>query len=52
MFGDSFLENTTIAVQYSVSEPLGFVLNALEPHARGVERYEVLNFGISGYGTD
>ncbi|MBU2488097.1 MAG: hypothetical protein KKA60_01775 [Proteobacteria bacterium] len=46
IFGDSFSENVFMPSQYSFSEPLDFLLNQTGG------RYEVLNFGTSGYGTD
>ena len=45
-FGDSFTENVFMPTQYSFTEPLDFLLN------RTGGRFEVLNFGTSGYGTD
>ena len=46
VFGDSFTENIGMPVQYSFTEPLDYLLNL------GGERFNVLNFGVSGYGTD
>ena len=46
-FGDSFLENTQLPVQYSFTEPLDYLLNVA-----GQDRFNVLNFGTDGYGTD
>ena len=43
-FGDSFTENSRMAAQYSFTEPLDYLLNQ-----RG-GRFNVLNFGVSGYG--
>ena len=42
-FGDSFTENVFMPTQYSFTEPLDFLLN------RTGGRFEVLNFGTSGY---
>ena len=44
VFGDSFVENILMAVQYSFTEPLDYLLNQ-----RG-KRFNVLNFGVHGYG--
>ena len=44
VFGDSFVENSGMAVQYSFTEPLDYLLNQ-----RG-KRFNVLNFGVDGYG--
>ena len=46
-FGDSFLANTLLPVQYSFTEPLDYLLNAA-----GRDRFNVLNFGVDGYGTE
>lgn len=46
IFGDSFVENVRIPVQFSFTEPLDYLLN------RAGDRVEVLNFGTDGYGTD
>lgn len=43
-FGDSFVENVRTAVQYSFTEPLDYLLN------HGHTRFNVLNFGVDGYG--
>ncbi len=45
-FGDSFLENLRVPGPFQVSEVLDFLLN-LHPG-----EFTVLNFGVSGYGTD
>ena len=45
VFGDSFTENTGMPVQYSFTEPLDYLLN------QGGGRFNVLNFGVNGYGT-
>ena len=45
-FGDSFTENVRMAAPYSFTEPLDYLLN-LQPG-----RFNVLNFGVEGYGTD
>ena len=43
-FGDSLTENVFMAAPYSFTEPLDYLLN-LQPG-----RFNVLNFGVSGYG--
>ena len=45
VFGDSFVENLGMAAQYSLTEPLDYLLNATG------HRFNVLNFGVQGYGT-
>lgn len=45
-FGDSFVENVRMPVQFSFTEPLDFLLNT------SGQKTEVLNFGVDGYGTD
>lgn len=45
-FGDSFTENSRIPAQYSFTEPLDYLLNL------SGRRFNVLNFGVDGYGTD
>ncbi len=45
-FGDSFTENLRLPSQYSFTEPLDYILNT-----RG-SNFNVLNFGVDGYGTD
>ena len=44
IFGDSFVENIFMAAQYSFTEPLDHLLN------QGQKRFNVLNFGVHGYG--
>ena len=44
VFGASFTENAGMPVQYSFTEPLDYLLNQ-----RG-KRFNVLNFGVAGYG--
>ena len=44
VFGDSFTENIFMAAPYSFTEPLDYLLNL----QRG--RFNVLNFGVNGYG--
>ena len=44
VFGDSFTENIKMAVPYSFTEPLDYLLN------QGEQRFNVLNFGVTGYG--
>ena len=46
VFGDSFTENTLMESKYVFTEPLNYLLNETGG------KYEVLNFGTSGYGTD
>lgn len=45
-FGDSFTENLRLPAPYRFTEPLDFLLNL---HGR---RFNVLNHGVDGYGTD
>ncbi len=45
-FGDSFMENLRLPAQYSLTEPLDYLLN------QSGGRFNVLNFGVDGYGTD
>lgn len=45
VFGDSFVENLGMAAQYSLTEPLDYLLNATG------HGFNVLNFGVKGYGT-
>ena len=44
VFGDSFTENSRMAAQYSFTEPLDYLLN------QRPQRFNVLNFGVDGYG--
>ena len=44
VFGDSFVENTWMSVQHSFTEPLDYLLNQRR------RRFNVLNFGVNGYG--
>ena len=44
-FGDSFLENQGMESQYSLTEPLDYLLNL--DH----RQFNTLNFGVSAYGT-
>ena len=46
-FGDSFLENVLLPVQYSFTEPLDYLLNVA-----GQDRFNVFNFGVDRYGTE
>ena len=43
-FGDSFVENVRMDAPYSFTEPLDWLLN------QGPRRFDVLNFGVEGYG--
>ena len=45
VFGDSSTENVRMAVPYSFTEPLDYLLNLQR------DRFNVLNFGVDGYGT-
>jgi len=45
-FGDSYMENLGMPGPYSFTEPLDYLLN------QSGRRFNVLNFGQSGYGTD
>ena len=44
VFGDSFVENVLMDAPYSFTEPLDYLLN------RSGRRFNVLNFGVGGYG--
>lgn len=46
VFGDSFVENIGMDAPYSFTEPLDYLLN------QGRRRFNVLNFGVYGYGPD
>jgi len=46
LFGDSLLENIRMPTQFSLSEPIDYVLNN-----SGLP-FNVLNFGVEGYGID
>lgn len=45
-FGDSFVENLRLPSPWAFTEPLDYLLNL------GDRRFNVLNFGVDGYGTD
>lgn len=45
-FGDSYTENLRMPAQYSLTEPLDFMLN------KNISPFNVLNLGVDGYGTD
>jgi hypothetical protein len=47
IFGDSFVANYGMENQYSLTEPLDYLLNLNKDH-----NYQVINFGVNGYGTD
>jgi hypothetical protein len=49
-FGDSYTENLRMAVQYSFTDVLDYLLD--QSGRRSGRRYNVLNFGVDGYGTD
>ena len=44
VFGDSFVENSRMPAPYPFTEPLDYLLN------QSGRRFNVLNFGVSGYG--
>ena len=44
VFGDSFVENVGMDAPYSLTEPLDYLLN------QSGGRFNVLNFGVDGYG--
>ena len=46
VFGDSFVENIGMDAPYSLTEPLDYLMN------QSGRRFNVLNFGMGGYGTD
>lgn len=46
VFGDSFVENLRLPSPCTFTEPLDYLLNL------GDRRFNVLNFGVDGYGTD
>ena len=62
-FGDSFGENLRLPAQYSFHDVLDFLLNASASakaaasatadgrYGRSARRFNVLNFGVDGYGT-
>ncbi len=45
IFGDSYVENIRMDAPYSLTEPLDYLLN------QSGRRFNVLNFGVDGYGT-
>lgn len=45
-FGDSFVENTGLSGEYGFNEVLDYLLNSNE------DKFDVINFGMNGYGTD
>ena len=45
-FGDSWVENINMEAQFSFTEPLDYLLNL-----GGEGAFNVLNFGVNGYGT-
>lgn len=49
-FGDSYLENTGMEAQASFTEALDYLLN-LKRGEGGGGAFNVLNFGVAGYGT-
>ncbi len=55
-FGDSYTENLRLPSQYSFNEILDFLLNSPPPPppppAKHRDRFNVLNLGVDGYGTD
>ena len=46
IFGDSYTANIGLPIQFSLSEPLDYLLNQTP------NNYTVLNFGVDGYSTD
>ena len=48
VIGDSYTENRDLPSQYGFTEILDFLLNSESDQVN----YQVLNFGVSGYGTD
>ncbi|MDE2028794.1 MAG: SGNH/GDSL hydrolase family protein, partial [Candidatus Omnitrophica bacterium] len=46
IFGDSFVENTSLPVEYGFPEVLDYLLNS------NGDRFDVINFGMNGYGAD
>ncbi len=48
VFGDSYATNRNLPIQYGFTETLDYLLNIESDH----DNYLVLNFGVSGYGTD
>ena len=50
-FGDSFTENLRLPVQYSFHAVLDFLLNANADADAGTPPFNVLNFGVDGYGA-
>jgi len=46
VFGDSFVENAGMSVEYDFVNVLDYLLNSNE------DKFEVINFGMNGYGTD
>jgi len=46
VFGDSFVENRQLSIEYGFVNVLDYLLNSNE------NKFEVINFGNSGYGTD
>ena len=48
-FGDSYTANVGLPSPYSFTEPLDYLLNSLSSDD---PRFNVLNFGVNGYGTD
>ena len=50
-FGDSFTENTTMAVQFSFTEPLDYLLNVEREGGEAQLSFNVLNYGHDGWGT-
>ena len=51
-FGDSFTANLRMPAQYSFHDVLDYLLNAnSSAQAQSPPRFNVLNFGVDGYGT-
>ena len=45
-YGDSFTENILMPSEYSLTEPLDYMLN------KTAKSFEIINYGTHGYGTD
>ena len=52
VFGDSFTENLRLPVQYSFVEILDYLLSRASHQDDTRQRFNVLNLGVDGYGTD
>ena len=52
VFGDSFTENLRLPAQYSFVDVLDFLLSQASYQGDTGQRFNVLNLGVEGYGTD